>query len=30
MLSQNTRKAKVGMDILIITLYTKCDRSKIS
>ena len=28
MLSQNTRKTKVGVEILIIMLYTKCDRSK--
>ena len=28
MLSQNTRKTKFGLEILIIMLYTKCDRSK--
>ena len=28
MLSQNNRKTKVGVEILIIMLYTKCDRSK--
>ena len=29
MLSQNTRKTKFGLEILISMLYTKCDRSKV-
>ena len=30
MLSQNTRKTKFGVEILIIMLFTKCDRRQSS